>query len=260
MTTKISNILVKAIVFFAVIGIIFLLTMYNAKLLNTLNWFKTSNVFYDKLVIIISSISYSLGSIAVVIWYNPNIKENENKVSFTIRQVSSIFLKLVFVIIDGIHVYVYNNTHIQDLATWLSPVYALQTSLILFFVGSIVNDIIKNGNKKDELEKTKFSELQSQIEVKETEIKSLQTKYEKIKTDIADFKSDIANKQTNILELERELQAQQTENHKQKSEISELQKYYKFYLKSEASRIRKKKVENRTEEEVLILVEAEKDI
>jgi len=245
MTTKISNILVKAIVFFAVIGIVFLLTMYNAKLLNTLNWFKTSNIFYDKLVIIISSISYSLGSIAVVIWYNPTIREKENKVSFTIRQVSSVFLKLVFVIIDGIHVYVYNNTHIQDLATWLSPVYALQTSLILFFVGSIVNDIIKNGNKKDEHEKTKFSELQSQIEVKETEINLLQTKYDKIKTDIADFKSDIANKQTNIFELESKLQTQQTENHKQKSEISELQKYYKFYLKSEASRIRKKKVENK---------------
>lgn len=257
MKTKISNILVKAMVFFAVIGIIFLLTMYNVKLLNTLNWFKTSNAFYDKLVIIISSISYSLGSIAVVIWYNPTIKQNENKVSFTIRQVSSIFLKLVFVIIDGIHVYVYNNTHIQDLATWLSPVYALQTSLILFFVGAIVNDIIKNGNKKDVLEQTKFAELKSEIEVKESIINKLQTKQETIKTKFENFKTDISQKQTKILELETNLHNQQTNNDKLEKKILELQKYYKFYLKSEASRIRKKKVENRTEGENEILAEAE---
>ena len=264
MATKISNILVKAIVFFAVIGIIFLLTMYNAKLLNTLNWFKMSNTFYDKLVIIISSISYSLGSIAVVIWYNPTKSKTDTNAIFTIKYIAATFLKLVFVIIDGIHVYVYNNTHIEDLAKWLSPVYALQTSLILFFVGAIVNDIIKNGKQKEELEKSKFTELNSKIELKESKINSLHTKIENLNTNITNYQSDIGDKQTVISELQTDCVAYTNETTKylsqiqeQETKIAELQTYYKSYLKSEAARIRKKKVENRTEEEVLVLVEAE---
>ena len=264
MATKISNILVRAIVFFAVVGILFLLTMYNAKLLYTLNWFKTENRLFDRLIIIIAAVAYSLGSIAVVIWYNPTKKQNENKVSFKLRYTGSIILKLLFVIIDGIHVYIYNNTHIEDLAKWLSPVYALQTSFILFFIGAIVNDIIKNGKEKEEIEKEAKTAFENEIEIKESKILSLQTKVDDLETDINNLKSDIETKNTIIKDAQSEIQSHQTLLSEIKSQlndkdrkISELQTYRKAFLKSEKSRILKKKVENRTDKELEILADAE---
>ena len=257
MATKISNILVKTIVFFAVAGILFLLTMYNAKLLYTLNWFKTENRLFDRLVIIIAAVAYSLGSIAVVIWYNPTKKKDERIFNFKLRYIGSILLKLFFVIIDGVHVYIYNNTHIEDLAKWLSPVYALQTSLILFFIGAIVNDIIKSGEEKEELANDAKKEFES-------ELVSLQTKIENFEIDINNYKSDIENKTSIIKDTQSELQthkskaaeliSQLTENERK---ITELQTYRKAFLKSEKSRILKKKLENRTDKELEILADAE---
>ena len=257
MATKISNILVKAIVFFAVVGILFLLTMYNAKLLYTLNWFKTENQLLDRLVIIIAAVAYSLGSIAVVIWYNPTKKQDESKINFKFRYSGSILLKLLFVIIDGIHVYIYNNTHIEDLAKWLSPVYALQTSLILFFIGAIVNDIIKNGKEKEELADKAKKEYESKL-------LSLQTKIENYETDINNYKSDIEQKSNIINVTQTKIETQKvrvteclSQISEKDKEIAELQTYYFAYLKSEVARIRKKKGENRTDKENEMLKEYE---
>ena len=251
MATKISNILVKAIVFFAVIGILFLLTMYNAKLLITLNWFKTSNPIFDTISIIIASVSYSLGSIAVVIWYNPSKNQNSSNAFFVLKYSGAMLLKLIFVLIDGIHVYIYNNTHIEDLAKYLSPVYAIQTALILFFVGAIVNDIIKNGAEKE----LKNSQ-------KQDEINSLQTHIENYKTEIAELETEIENKKNFIDSKQSEIEKYKSHSAEylsqiknNETEIEKLQTYRISFLKSEKSRILKKKVRNRTEEELNVLEE-----
>ncbi|MCF6185597.1 MAG: hypothetical protein L3J56_13430 [Bacteroidales bacterium] len=246
MATKISNILVRIIVFFAVIGILFLLTMYNAKLLYTLNWFKTENQLLDRLVIIIAAVAYSLGSIAVVIWYNPTKKQDESKLNFKFRYSGSILLKLIFVIIDGIHVYVYNNTHIEDLAKWLSPVYAVQTSFILFFIGTIVNDIIKSNQTE-----------QSQLFVKENEINELKSQLKNLRTDFKQVQSDLQNKNFEVIRFESEIENLHTQINIKETEIKKLQTYRKAFLKSEKSRILKKKLENRTEKELKTLKDAE---
>jgi len=264
MATKISNFLVKTVVFFAVLGVIFLLTMYNAKLLSTLNWFKTSKPILDRVIIIISSVAYSLGSIAVVIWYNPNKKETEKNSFFILKYIGATALKLLFVIIDGVHVYVYNNTHIEDLATWLSPVYALQTALILFFVGSIVNDIIKNGKEKQENDNGKFLALQSELELKESNINELESKIDNLQTNIEDYKTDIEDKKSiitknndNVNNLKSIIFELKNDKSKLESNLKvkqdTIEKYYPYFLKLQVSRIRKKNEKNRTEEDWEIL-------
>lgn len=252
MATKISNILVRTIVFFAVIGILFLLTMYNAKLLYTLNWFKTENQLLDRLVIIIAAVAYSLGSIAVVIWYNPTKKHDESKINFKLRYSGSVLLKLLFVIIDGVHVYVYNNTHIEDLAKYLSPVYAIQTALILFFVGAIVNDIIKNGAEKE----LKNSQKQDEINSLQTHIGNYITEITILETDIEGKKYSIEKKQTEIEKYKSQSAEYLSQIMENKSEIKKLQTYRMSFLKSEKSRILKKKEGNRTDEELIVLEEA----
>lgn len=263
MATKITNILVRTIVFFAVLGIIFLLTMYNARLLHTLNWFKTQNINFDWTVIIIASIAYSLGSITVVIWYNPTKKESESKGSFRFRYAGSIFLKLLFVIIDGIHVYVYNNTHIEDLASWLSPVYALQTAMILFFVGAIMNDIIKTGKEKEKLKTDNTIALESEIELKESKIKKLQSNIELLKSNIEDYQSEFKDMK-DLIDDTKKMNGNyisQIEHYEGEIKIrdSKIAKYFPVYQKNEVSRIRKMKIENRTPEEVKMLEEYEKN-
>lgn len=275
MATKTTNILVKVMVFFAVLGVIFLLTMYNAKLLNTLNWFKTASKTFDWTIIIIASVSYSLGSIAVVIWYNPIREHDENKLNYNARYVGSILLKLLFVLIDGVHVYVYNNTHIDDLATWLSPVYALQTALILFFVGAIVNDFIKNGKQKEEIKKgelmalesklelkeSKIKKLQSNIEVSDAFIKELQTNIEEQQCIIKDREKDVFDAMENVGVLETNIAAYKSKVLDFRSDLKEKQtkidKYYPYFLKLKVANIRKKSEKNRTLEELEMLHEYE---
>jgi len=261
MATKITNILLKTVVFFAVLGVIFLLTMYNAKLLSTLNWFKTSNILFDRIIIIASSIAYSLGSIAVVIWYNPVKTENEKNSLFVTKYIGATILKLTFVTIDGIHVYVYNNTHIEDLATYLSPVYALQTALILFFVGSIVNDIIKSNEKKQEYDNSKFNDIQTKLELRESEFKKLTSKLDDLITENEKLKVTLNNSKSKIETLKLELSDSNDIAINYSSALEERQKeihsYYPYYLKSEASRIRKKNENNRTNDEKEILIKFE---
>ncbi len=261
MATKISNILVRIIVFFALLGIIFLLTMYNAKLLHTLNWFKTQHQTFDWEIIIIASVAYSLGSIAVVIWYNPIRKEDESKATFNIRYIGSILLKLLFVIIDGVHVYVYINTHIDDLATWLSPVYALQTALILFFVGAIVNDIIKTGKEKEAIVNGAKLAYQNEIELSESKTKKLQTKIELSESIIKDYHSDIEDKKNIIDNHKESVETLESDYNSIARQLevtqSKIDKYYPVYQKNEVSRIRKMKSDNRTPEETKMLKEYE---
>jgi flagellar biosynthesis chaperone FliJ len=262
METKITNTLVKTIVLFAVLGIIFLLTVYNGKLLHTLNWYKTDYKFIDNIIIIIAAVAYSLGSIAVVIWYNPTKRENENDLNFKYRYNGAIFLKVIFVIIDGLHVYIYNNSHIEDHATWLSPVYAIQTALIMFFIGAILNDIIKKGREKEEQAIEEENEFKTKISEKAIQINSLKTQITSLQTDIENYKSEISSKDSIILDTNSKLQDNQSdlsdlhsEIEEKDKEISKLQTYYFAYLKSEAARIRKKKPENRTQSERKILEE-----
>ncbi len=292
MTTKITNLLVKAIVFLGVFGIMFLLVMYNAKLLHSLDWFNiitdangkeiANRIFpkkFDNAIIIIAAIAYSLGSIAVVIWYNPTQKEDETKRMFLARYFGSIILKLLFVTIDGLHVYIYSGSgYIGDLSVWLAPVYAVQTILILFFVGAIVNDFVKNGNKKEVDKQLIISELESKIELKESNIEKLESNIKSLKSNIEtfntsnkelkselddtikmnkDYKSQIEHQQKEIEVLKSNIidyKSSAKELHAKLKEKQDLiSKYYPVYLKSEVARIRKMKPENRSEEDTLLL-------
>ena len=259
---KITDILVKSIVFLAVIGIIFLLTMYNAKLLNSLNWFITDNPIFTKrfsnLIIIIAAISYSFGSISVVIWYNPSKKTNENNALFNLKCSGAILLKLIFVSIDGLHVYIYSgSSFIGDLSIWLSPLYAAQTALILFFVGAIVNDIIKKNQDK-EVEKLI---RETEKELKQREINDLESKISNIKSNLNDSKTNIKDKMTVINDYKSELTDLKSKVESKESEIKRKEiiigSFQNHYFKAEKSRILKKKEDNRTPEENQLLEQAE---
>jgi len=289
---NLTNLFIKLLVFFAVTGIIFILTLINTKLLLFLNWYKIGHDF-DKYFAIISGIAYALGSISVVIWYNPKLKLNANAKEikqFRIKKVGSVILKLAFVTLDGIHVFVYQNLTLEEkyIPAIASIVFALQTVLILYFIGSVVDDIIKhqteNDNNKSEFKKlqTKFSNVVSEL-VKtkskfaenENYYNTLLTDFRKLESEFKNNKSQLQENQTKIeqyasniaeckskfkeVSKEKEIAIDKLENLttkiKQKDKhITELEKY--FY-KSEKSRILKKNEANRTEEERQILTDAE---
>jgi hypothetical protein len=233
-------------VLFAVAGLIFLLTMYNAKLLYYMNWFKTSNELYDKIGILTAALSYSIGSISIMIWYNPEK-----------RKVGAIVLKILFVLIDGIHVYVYNNTHIEDLATYLSPVYALQTSLIMFFLGMLIHRFLKE-NQDREIKKDEQTVFNKVIQLENEDLKS---QIENLKANAAEYESDIDDKKSHIEALKSEIDEVKTMLIDKDSEIKliqgKFQTYYEKYLRFEKSRILKKREDNRSEKEKELLAEAE---
>lgn len=154
---KSAKFLTNALVFFAVIGIIILLSSINIKLLSKLNWFQSNIKLLDTFYIISAGIAFAIGSISIVIFYNPDKKQK-------LKYIAATFLKVTFVSLDGFHIYIYNNIHIQDLATWLSPVYAVQTALILFFLGDVVDNIIKD--KKSNIQENKSMFSQSDTELK----------------------------------------------------------------------------------------------
>ena len=143
---KITNGFVTAIVFLSIIGMIFLLMTVNTKLLFHLNWIKTLNPMWDNIIIPLSGLAFSLGSISIILWYNPKKPAKQakdvTKKEFYLKYYGNIVLKTIFVTLDAMHIFIYNNTHIDDLAAWVSPIFALQAGLILFFIGAVVEDII----------------------------------------------------------------------------------------------------------------------
>ncbi len=132
----------KILVFTATIGIILMLMTINSKLLIHLNWIKSGYFILDYILISVAGLAFALGTVSVVIFYNPERKEEQSKTSYFFTKVSSSLLKLTFAVLDGLHVYIYNNEHITDLATYISPIFAIQTTLILFFIGNSVHQII----------------------------------------------------------------------------------------------------------------------
>ncbi len=236
-----KNILIKTLIFLAVSGIIILLMMINTKLLIHLNWIKTGNFLLDDIAVLISGLAFALGSISVVIWYNKGF--------------GSVLLKIAFAVLDGFHVYIYHNSHVEDLAMWVSPIFAVQTALILFFIGNVVHGIINE-------EKSDIVDYESQI-----------SGYKKALESCADLSTDHGDLKLDYNRLQRQLQVQLQINEKQQTDISKLESdyyaleidadsrqdrisdlvaqvvlYEPVYIKSEVSRI-KKKTANRTTEE-----------
>ena len=150
MKKPIGKRLMEFLVFIAIVGMIFLLSAINIKLLTFLNWIKSTIPIIDQIIITIAGISYAVGSISIILWYNTSWNKDllDTKKDFKLKILGNIILKSIFVLLDGFHVYIYNNSHIDDLASWVSPVFAVQTILILFFIGNVVEDIItKNINE-----------------------------------------------------------------------------------------------------------------
>jgi len=240
----ITDILIKTLVLFALSGIIFILTLINTKLLMFLNWYKIGYGL-DNYFALASGIAYALGSISVIIWYN---KSN----------LSNIFLKSSFVILDGIHVYVYQNLNISEkmIPSIAAVVFAIQTILILYFIGSVINNmILKRADNSDfENNKSKFLnfeskivELNSDIDDTNSKIRSLKSNYENIQSYFLDIESKLKEKESIIEKMKSEIA-------KKDSHIKDLQIYF---FKFQKSRILKIKPDNRTDEEVNILKEAD---
>ena len=289
----ITKIFTKALVLFAISDIIFILTLINTKLLMFLNWYKIGHNL-DNYFALISGIAYALGSISVVIWYNP---PKRNKKEY----IGSILLKLSFVILDGIYVYIYQNLILSEdlIPKVASGVFAVQTILILYFIGKVTDKILKNNTENEsEFEKyesqinslqTNLTDTQSKLEKKRREFKSLLTDFRKTRSEFEENKSQIKDSfskvekySTEIARLKHELGLKQTDYDNMKSqfefiskkliksnnEIIDKEKSIKqknehikmleaYYFRSEKSRILKKKAENRTEKENKILSEAE---
>ena len=272
---KLTEIFVKLLVFFAVAGIVFILTLINTKLLLFLNWYKIGHDL-DKYFALFSGIAYALGSISVVIWYNPPRSEKK-------RYIGAVILKLAFVLLDGIHVYIYQNVSLDEsyIPEVASFVFAFQTVLILYFIGSVVDNILKNNIDKPNIEsefkklqtdfnvrtgkynslKTDFSKLKSEFRENENKLNLLETEIKEREGKIADYESKIENKKETIINLKDELELLQTGYNLQKETIQQKNEHIamleKYYFKSERSRILKKNPENRTEEEQKILIESE---
>ncbi len=240
-----KNILIKTLIFLAVTAIIILLMMINTKLLIHLNWIKTGNFLLDDIAVLISGLAFALGSISVVIWYNKGF--------------GSVLLKIAFAVLDGFHVYIYNNSHVEDLAMWVSPIFAVQTALILFFIGNVVHGIMNE-------EKTDIVDYESQI-------KLLKSNLYETSEDLRNYTDGYNGSVEKSNKLQSQLQAQLQVNEKLTTDINNLESdlnavelnavgyansisalheknkiYEPVYIKSEVSRI-KKKTANRTEEE-----------
>ncbi len=283
----ITKIFTKALVLFAISGIIFILTLINTKLLMFLNWYKIGHGF-DNYFALISGIAYALGSISVVIWYNPPKKNKK-------EYIGSVLLKLSFVILDGIHVYIYQNlTLSEDLIPKVaSGVFAAQTILILYFIGKVTDKILKNNaDNESEFEKyesqinslqTDLQKTQSKLEKKESKFKTLLTDFRKKENEINLLQTDLQKTESKFINLESEFEKIKAETEAKDKKIADLtdetellQAGYNqlkdtlkqknehikmleaYYFRSEKSRILKKKADNRTEEEKQILAEAEK--
>jgi len=295
--TKIINLSTKALVFFTVTGIIFILTLINTKLILFLNW---KNIGYglDNYFALFSGIAYALGSISVVIWYNPKLKRNasdSDKKKFRWRIMGAILLKTAFVLCDGIHVYIYQNLNIDDklLADVASAVFGIQTVLILYFIGSTVDNIIrKKQDKESEIEilesdigileseiinyKSHFDHYQREIELNQTKISGLESKIKEYESQLQLTSSQNEKNETKIVNLTSEINRINNDKHKlqilteeMQSELNEaknklatkeniINSFQEHYFKAEKSRILKKREENRTPEEIKLLEEAEK--
>lgn len=289
---NLTKIFTKLLVFFAVTGIVFILTLINTKLLLFLNWYEIGHEF-DRYFAIISGIAYALGSISVVIWYNPKLKYNATKIEikqYRIKKIGSVILKLSFVILDGIHVFVYQNLTLEEkyIPAIASVVFALQTVLILYFIGSVVDDIIKNQTDNDN-SVSEFENLQSKLQLKQSEFDKLKTDFNKVKqianllntkiekkesqlqsehTKIEKYATDLALKKSEFRNLQTDFDSLRKYNNDRIAKIKEMQTDLKqknkhidmlegYFYKSEKSRILKKNEANRTEEEIKILAEAE---
>ena len=149
MKFNISKFILNSLVFLALIGMVFLLMTVNTKLLNFLNWIKTEDGVWDKIILTGAGLSFALGSLSVILWYNPKMP---NKIGLKrrkqlIKYIGNIVLKSIFVVLDALHVYIFFNIHtdVEYMATWASPIFAIQSGLILFFLGGILEKLM---NKK----------------------------------------------------------------------------------------------------------------
>jgi len=150
MKKSIGKTLMNVLVFTSVFGMLTLLSMINVKLLSRLNWIHSSIPIIDDIIMVIAGISFALGSISIILWYNTNWKKealDTTKMSRK-RLTGNTILKLTFVLLDGFHVFIYNNDHIEELALWVSPLFAIQTTLILFFIGNVVEDLINKTQEE----------------------------------------------------------------------------------------------------------------
>jgi len=278
---KVTNFLAKLLVFFAVAGIVFILTLINTKLLLYLNWYKIGHGL-DNYFAIISGIAYALGSISVVIWYNPKLKENadeKTKKQFKWNSAGATLLKSAFVILDGIHVYIYQNINYSDniIPEVASIVFAIQTILILYFIGSVVDGIIKNPTKKTDYStlETDYKNIKSKFVKTESDYNLLKPNYEKLnelndelKSKFHDMVTENKNYLSQILEFKSEIVEKNKIHENRKQSIKEFQDEIDskdehilflegYFYKSERSRILKKLESNRTEKEKEILKSSE---
>jgi hypothetical protein len=237
---KITDLIVKLIVLFALSGIIFILTLINTKLLMFMNWYKIGYGL-DNYFALVSGTAYALGSISVIIWYNKG-------------KLSNVLLKTAFVILDGIHVYVYQNLSISEqmIPEIASVVFAIQTILILYFIGSVINDMIMKSSGESNFDKnnSQFLDFESKIGDLNTKIQNMNSNYSDMKSNYSEMKSNLEEKESIIGKMKSEI-------NKKDSHIKELQTYFFRFQKA---RILKTKPENRTEEDNRLLLEAENQI
>jgi len=267
---SITKLTVNLLVFVSVIGIIALLVSVNFKLLSRLDWVKISNQNVETIILIVSAFAFALGSMSIVIWYNPEPTDTR------IKRTLIALLKVTFVMIDGLHVFIYNNEHIKDLSYWLSPIYGFQTALILFFIGNVAHNIInENSNEKQkakdiqfEFLTSKFQAIKSKIEqYDKNQITMLEThnKLVEVSSELNNRILTSANKLTKLttivkmseLKIKKLTNKTTLHNNELKNLLKETEKYKTSHILKEKSRILKKKESNRTAEENEILKQAE---
>ncbi len=126
-----------------------------------------------------------------------------------------------------------------------------------------------------EIRESEFEKMKSNFEVRESyfvklesDFKKLQSEFQKKESDFAKLQSEFAKLQSDLKVRESKIEKLQTEIEKYKTDLTEreskigmlktdLDRYYRYYLLSERSRILKKKEENRTPDEVSLLLKSE---
>ncbi len=120
------------------------------------------------------------------------------------------------------------------------------------------NSEFGNIQTKFRIANSKYLSELDKVHLLNSEIDKLKDTYNSLLTDFNNYKSEYKDRLTDFEKTKTDLAKKQNLLKDYEFQIAELDKYKSGYLSAEKSRIRKKKEENRTDEEIELLKEFEK--
>ncbi len=111
---------------------------------------------------------------------------------------------------------------------------------------------VENSNFKREI-----GDVRSRIELEKESLATLKTDYDKILSALKEYESQMLLLKVSLDKKESKIESMTNEAQQHKARIADMESYETYYLRSEKSRILKKKEDNRTADERKVLAKAE---